>query len=44
MRLNEKKTKNIIFNFNRKFQFTTDISVNNKNIEVVKETKLLELT
>ena len=41
MRLNENKTKNIIFNFTRKFQFTTDIAVNNRNIEVVKETKLL---
>ena len=41
MRLNENKTKNIIFNFTKKYQFTTDISVNNKNIDIVKETKLL---
>ena len=41
MKLNEKKTKNIIFNFTRKYQFTTDISVNNEEIELVKETKLL---
>ena len=36
-----KKTKNIIFNYTNKYQFTTDLSVNDKNIEVVKETKLL---
>ena len=41
MKLNENKTKNIIFNFTKKYQFTTDISVNNKNIDIVKETKLL---
>ena len=41
MKLNEKKTKNIIFNFTRKYQFTTNLSVNNKKIEIVKETKLL---
>ena len=41
MQLNEKKTKNIIFNFSRKNQFTTKLSVNQKNIEVVKEVKLL---
>lgn len=41
MKLNEKKTKNIIFNYTKKYQFTTDLSVNDKNIEVVKETKLL---
>ena len=41
MKLNEKKTKNIIFNFSKKFQFNTSLSVNNKEIEVVNETKLL---
>ena len=41
MKLNENKTKNVIFNFTKKFQFTTDMSVNNENIEVVHETKLL---
>ena len=41
MKLNEKKTKQIIFNFSRKNQFTTKLSVNKKNIEVVKEVKLL---
>jgi hypothetical protein len=41
MRLNEKKTKNMIFNFTKKYQFTTSLSVNDKAIEMVKETKLL---
>ena len=41
MKLNEKKTKNMIFNFTKKFQFTTNLSVNDKEIEVVDETKLL---
>ena len=41
MRLNEKKTKSMIFNFSRKNQFTTKLEVNNVNIEVVKEAKLL---
>ena len=41
MKLNEKKTKNIIFNFSKKFQFHTSLSVNKKEIEVVNETKLL---
>ena len=41
MKLNEKKTKNIIFNFTKKFQFHTSLSVNEKEIEVVNETKLL---
>ena len=41
MKLNEKKTKSIIFNFSRKHQFITKLSVNNQNIEVVKKAKLL---
>ena len=41
MKLNEKKTKNMIFNFSKKFQFNTSLSVNDKEIEVVNETKLL---
>ena len=41
MKLNEKKTKNMIFNFTKKYQFTVDLSVNGKKIEVVDETKLL---
>ena len=41
MKLNEKKTKNMIFNFTKKFQFTTKLAVNDKPIEIVKEPKLL---
>ena len=41
MKINEKKTKNMIFNFTKNFQFTTQLSVNNYPIEIVKETKLL---
>ena len=36
MKLNEKKTKNMIFNFNKDNQFTTKLSVNDIDIEVVK--------
>ena len=31
----------MIFNFTNKFQFTTNLSVNDKDIEIVAETKLL---
>ena len=41
MKLNEKKTKNMIFNFTRKYQFTTNMSVNQQPIEIVRETRLL---
>ena len=41
MRLNEAKTKHIIFNFSKRDQFTTDLSVNEKKIEIVNETRLL---
>ena len=41
MKLNEKKTKSMIFNFSRKNQFTTKLNINDTDIEVVKETKLL---
>ena len=41
MRLNEAKTKNIIFNFSKKYQFTTELSVNDNKIEIVNETRLL---
>ena len=37
MALNEKKTKNMIFNFTKKMQFTTKLSVNEKPIEIVKK-------
>ena len=41
MMLNVKKTKNMIFNFSKKHQFTTKLEVNDKNLEVVNETTLL---
>ena len=41
MKLNDKKTKNMIFNFSKKNQFITKLSVNDNNLEVVEETKLL---
>ena len=39
--LNVEKTKNIIFNFSKDNQFTTEIELDGKVIETVKETKLL---
>ena len=41
MKLNEKKTKNMIFNFSTNKQFSTDITVNGEVIETVKEARLL---
>lgn len=44
MRLNERKTKSMIFNFSKKNQFTTKLSVNNVNLDIVTEAKLLGTT
>ena len=44
MKLNEKKTKNIIFNFSKKYQFVTKLKLNESSINLVKETKLLGTT
>ena len=41
MILNLKKTKNMIFNCTKKYPFTTRLQIENTNIEVVKEMKLL---
>ena len=41
MLINEKKTKTIIFNYTDNYQFTTRLSINDKNIEVIDSTKLL---
>ena len=41
MLLNEAKTKTMIFNFTDNHQFTTRLSVNNQNIDVVDNAKLL---
>ena len=41
MKLNINKTKNMIFNFTKKHQFTTQLTIEKDEIEIVKETKLL---
>ena len=41
MLLNTQKTKNMIFNFSRDNQFTTEIELNGDIVETVSETKLL---
>ena len=41
MELNQKKTKQIIFNFNRGKQFTTEVALKGEPLEVVNEVKLL---
>ena len=41
MKLNVKKTKNIIFNFSKDKKFSTDVRIGNESIETVSETKLL---
>ena len=43
MKLNEGKTKQMIFNFTNNTQFSTRIKLNNKNIEIINKTKLLGL-
>ena len=41
MLLNKKKTKNMFFNFTNKYQSTTRLQLENENIEVLDDTKLL---
>ena len=41
MQLNVKKTKNMLFNFSKKHQFSTKLTLMNEEIEMVQETKLL---
>ena len=41
MKLNEKKTQNIIFNFTKDHQFSAEIRLKNENLEVIDKTKLL---
>ena len=41
MKLNEKKTKQVIFNFNKDKQFITDIKLKGESLEIVDEVKLL---
>ena len=41
MELNEKKTTNMLFNFTKDFQFTTEVKLKNVNLETHNKTKLL---
>ena len=41
MKINQKKTKTMIFNFTHNYQFMTRLSLNGEYVEVVPETKLL---
>ena len=41
MLINEKKTKNLIFNFTEKYQFSTRLWLNDEIIEILESTKLL---
>ena len=41
MKLNEKKTKIMLINFTRNYQFATRLKLMNTNIEHVKEAKIL---
>ena len=41
MKLNEKKTQQIIFNFNKSKQFATEVKLKGEPLEVVEEVKLL---
>ena len=40
-KLNTKKTQNIIFNYSKNYQFSTDLKLEGDVIETVSETKLL---
>ena len=41
MKINEKKTKSMVFNFTKNYQFMTDLELNKTEIDVETETKLL---
>ena len=44
MLLNVRKTKNMLFNFSKNLQFSTDIQLGNESVETVNEAKLLGTT
>merc|ERR1712032_1429641 len=44
MKLNSKKSKNQIFNFSKKYQFSTNIKIKDDKIETISDTKLLGTT
>ena len=41
MKINENKSKIMIFNSTKKYQFSSRLSIENQNLETVSETKLL---
>ena len=41
MMINEKKSKTIIFNYTKNYQFTTRLTINDKPLEVIDSTRLL---
>ena len=41
MLINEKKTKSMIFNFTKNYQFSTRLKLKNESLEIVENTKLL---
>ena len=41
IKLNVKKTNNIIVNFTDRFQFNTRLNINNDTIDTIEKTKLL---
>ena len=41
MVISEEKSKCMIFNFTKKYKFSTRLNLNNKNLEVVNSTRLL---
>ena len=41
MKINQSKTKTMIFNFTNNYQFNTRLKINNELLETVEETKLL---
>ena len=44
MKVNEKKTKNLIFNFSKNYQFSTDVKLKGESIETINSIKLLGTT
>jgi hypothetical protein len=41
MQINEKKTKTMIFNYTNNYKFTTRLTINDNNVEVIDNTRLL---
>ena len=41
MKINENKTKTMIFNYTNNYQFTTSLKINDKDIDVIDSTRLL---